>query len=415
MKPLVKLYTVVVCVLASGLTYLLWQRAPVEQWAPVAALMLLSFATENFAFELPLAGSVSLAFAMTYAALLFGGPGAAVLCAVAGSTTVREAREHKPLVLRAFNAGQLGLSAGLSGLAYLELGGRTLAGGGTVLLLPATAAAVVFFLSNVSLFTVIVWMLQDRPIREILQAQGFVSYGASLLVLALLGATIAHLLVLRSWPSLFLLVLPFVAARQTFRVYAQLSEAYLSTVRSLVQTIEAKDPYTRGHSERVSEYALQLGARLALPGTEMSVLERAALLHDLGKLGVQVETLTSHQQLDAEEVQAIRRHPALGSELVSHVDFLADIVPIVRHHHERFDGGGYPEGLMGERIPMLARVLAVADTYDAMTSDRAYRPGMAVSEARAEIVRVAGSQLDPNVCSVFLEILDEQADQAVSA
>lgn len=415
MKPVVKTYTLVVCVLAAVLTYLLWQQSPVEDWAPVAALMVLSFATENFAFELPLAGSVSLAFAMTYAALLFGGPIAAVLCAVAGSTTVQEAREHKPLVLRAFNAGQLALSAGLSGLAYLQLGGGTLAGGETVHIVPAVAAAVVFFVTNVSLFTIIVWMLQGRPIREILQAQGFISYGASLLILALLGATIAHLLALHSWPSLLLLVLPFVAARQTFRVSAQLSEAYLSTVRSLVETIEAKDPYTRGHSERVSHYAQQLGERLALSGAEMSVLERAALLHDLGKLGVQVETLTSHNKLDADEVQAIRRHPALGSELVSHVDFLSDVVPIVRHHHERFDGGGYPEGLMGERIPLLARILAVADTYDAMTSDRAYRPGMKLEEARAEIVRVAGTQLDPNVCAAMIEILNEHESQAVIA
>ena len=181
----------------------------------------------------------------------------------------------------------------------------------------------------------------------------------------------------------------------------------MSTVRSLVTAIEAKDPYTRGHSERVAVYARQLGERLALTRAETELLERAALLHDVGKIGIELDTLTSPAQLAAEEVRAIRQHPVIGSELVGDVEFLADTVPIVRHHHERFDGAGYPDGLIGDKIPMLARVLAVVDSYDAMTSDRAYRAGMSEEQALAEIARVAGTQLDGEMARVFAGLVRE--------
>jgi putative nucleotidyltransferase with HDIG domain len=202
------------------------------------------------------------------------------------------------------------------------------------------------------------------------------------------------------------------AARRTFRVYAELTEAYTSTVRSLVAAIEAKDPYTRGHSERVAIYARRLAEYLAMPRSDVDLIERAALLHDVGKIGIDVATLTSPNALAPEEVRAIREHPGLGSQLVGDVEFLSDIVPIVRHHHERLDGAGYPDGLAGEAIPRLARVLAVADSYDAMTSDRAYRPGLAQDAALAEVHRVAGTQLDAVMAERFAEMLLNEGSEA---
>jgi len=258
---------------------------PVDAWAPLMALVALNVLTENFAFTLPLAGSVSLSFAVTYAAMLYAGPLGGIICAVAGSYTIAEHRARKPPVISLFNAGQLALSAGLSGLIYVGLGGPALS---TARVwqsgpwqIPASIAALVFFLVNVALVGEGLSIMSGRRFSEVLRGQGFLQYGASHTVLALLGLMIAVLLSLPSWVGLVLLVLPFMAARRTFRVYAELTEAYTSTVRSLVTAIEAKDPYTRGHSERVAVYARRLGERLGLARGDLELLERAALLHDV--------------------------------------------------------------------------------------------------------------------------------------
>lgn len=409
-------YPQVTAVVAAAIIMaaILYREHPVGSWIPVLTLVLLNFATENFAFQLPLSGSVSLSFAVTFSAMLYAGPWAAVLCAIAGSTTIEEFREKKPIASRLYNAGQLALSAGVAGIAYISLGGRPLLEGSisSTPMLPAAVAPVAFFAVNVVLVALFVSRVSGQSMRDILREQGFLSYGGSLVVLALLGLMIAHLLAVDSWLGLGLLVLPFLAARRTFRVYAELTEAYTSTVRSMVTAIEAKDPYTRGHSERVAVYARRLGERLALPHPQLDLLERAALLHDVGKIGIELDTLSSPIQLTAEEVRLIRRHPVLGSELVSDVEFLSDIVPVIRHHHERYDGAGYPDGVAGERIPLLARVMAVADSYDAMTSNRAYRPAMTQEQALTEISRVAGTQLDRDMAMEFVAMLRGSAEEA---
>lgn len=375
---------------------------------PVLLLVGLVLITENFAFSLPLSGSVSLSFAAAFAAMLHSGPLAAMVVSIAASTNLAEARAGKPVVIRLFNAGQLVVSAGLSGSVFLWTGGAPLSQAPATVsttLVPAIASALVFYVSNVLLVSLAVGLMTNQPYGRVLGQLGFLSYGSSLLVLALLGLLIAHLLSIQSWASLLLLTLPFMAARRTFRVYVDLTEAYGSTVRSLVTAIEAKDPYTRGHSERVAEYAQAIAEQMGLPQPDVQMLERAALLHDVGKIGISLDTLVSPDELSEDEMRAIRRHPGLGADLIADVDFLHDIVDVVRCHHERCDGGGYPDGILGEDIPLLARILAAADSFDAMTSDRAYRPGMPFEQAIEELRRVAGEQLDERVVASFVEVL----------
>jgi len=408
--------TMVICVgagvvAASSLAYSV-PGGPI----PVVLLAALVLVTENFAFQLPVAGSVSLSFAAAYAAMVYSGPAAAIVVALAASTNIEEIRSGKPLVLRLYNAGQLSFASGIAAMVYLSAGGRQLALGPGDLgstLAAALLAAVVFYAANVVLVSLAASTLTGRSPRSLLRELGFLSYGSSLLVLALLGLLIGYLLAVSSWLGLVILVLPFYAARRTFRVYVELTEAYTSTVRSLVTAIEAKDPYTRGHSERVADYAHRLAEHMGLPKNEVDLIERAALLHDVGKIGISLDTLVSPERLTPDEVNAIRQHPALGSDLVADVEFLSDIVDIVRHHHERCDGTGYPDGLVGERISVPARILAVADAYDAMTSDRAYRPRMTETQAREELLRVAGSQLDGEMVGRFTDLLGrDQTGQA---
>lgn len=408
-----RLYSLVVLAAAVITSALVVARYALTSLLPVLILIVLAYVTERMAFELSPGTEVSLSFAIVYAALLHSGPLAGILCALAISASKPYSHSKDRFFLAAFNVGQLSLASAASGLTYLLIGGVVIAEsvGSHVNLIAGGFAAGVFYAVNVSLFTVFVAARNSQSLAEVISSQGYLSYGGSLVVLALLGIVIAELLALGSWAGLLLLVLPFMAARRTFRVYAELSEAYTATVRSLVTAIEAKDPYTKGHSERVAVYSRDLAGALGLPKSQIDLVERAALLHDVGKIGIPLDTLTSPAHLSSEEVRLIRQHPDVGSHLVSDVEFLSDIVPVIRHHHERVDGAGYPDGLIGEEIPVLSRLLSIADAYDAMTSSRAYRLAMSSDAAISELKRVSGTQLDKEMASQFIHLLDSKASE----
>jgi HD domain len=192
------------------------------------------------------------------------------------------------------------------------------------------------------------------------------------------------------------------------RTNAQLQELlertkgnYLATIASLARTIEAKDPYTGGHTERVGDYALMLARELGFGEEELEAVEMGAVVHDIGKIGIPDRILLKPGKLDAEEFAEMRRHPEISSYILEALDLPELVHHMARNHHERFDGNGYPDGLAGEQIPLAARILTVADAFDAMTSDRPYRPALAVEDALAEIRRNAGTQFCPAVVAAL--------------
>ena len=195
------------------------------------------------------------------------------------------------------------------------------------------------------------------------------------------------------------------SAIENATLYQNLHESYLSIIRALVSALELKDSYTRGHSESVTRYAVALAERLKLSPEEIESIEVAAVLHDIGKIGVQKSILNKPGKLDDEEWKEVRRHPEFSYKILKEVNFPWDVKPIIYAHHERYDGKGYPAGLKGEKIPLGAKILAVADTFAAMTSDRAYRKGVSKEVAIEELKRVAGTQLDPELVKVFIEML----------
>jgi hypothetical protein len=418
-----KRYKAYVCLLAAAAVCaaLFFDRSSADwsHWYILAALAALVFISENLAFELPLLGSVSLAFAFDYAALLYAGPQAAALVALAGAVTISEIRERKPFWLMLLNIVQLPLVVLLAGLVYLGLGGVPLGMSGSeqvaVPVLPSLAAAAVFFSLNVLIVSIGIALYRSLSLREIWRLQHTANYLASFVGLALLGALMAKLIDAAGWMGIALLLLPLAVARQTFQVYQNLSRAYRETIRSLIAAIEAKDPYTRGHSERVAGYAQLIGEATSLPAQTAKTLEFAALLHDLGKIGVQSETLVKQERLTQQEYVEIREHPQVGKTVLEAVEFLEDIVPIVFAHHERPDGAGYPLGLRQDEIPLEARILAVADCFDAMTSNRAYRKPMTLEQARLELSRVAGTQLDAGLVEAFLTRIAGERDIKVLA
>ena len=186
----------------------------------------------------------------------------------------------------------------------------------------------------------------------------------------------------------------------------QLERAYLDTIQSLRYAVEAKDPYTRGHSDRVSEYAVLIGRKMGLPEDEIKTLQIGGLFHDIGKIGVPDSILQKEAKLTDDEYSQIKNHPSIGAHILGEAEAFKDIIPIVKYHHERFDGRGYPSRLSGEKIPLLARITAVADTFDAMTSKRSYRNALDIQYVKEEIERCKGTQFDPKIAEVFLEILN---------
>ena len=191
----------------------------------------------------------------------------------------------------------------------------------------------------------------------------------------------------------------------------KLEKAYLESIQTLRYTVEAKDPYTRGHSDRVSAYSELIGKYLNLSEDDLHTLRIGGLFHDIGKIGVPDSILLKTSKLTDDEYSEIKNHPSIGAHILSNASLFQDIIPIVKHHHERYDGHGYPGKLVGEDIPYLARITAVADSFDAMTSKRTYRDSMPLDVVKQEIEKNKGTQFDPAIADVFLDILNNHYDQ----
>ncbi|MEE9311200.1 MAG: HD domain-containing phosphohydrolase [Planctomycetota bacterium] len=189
------------------------------------------------------------------------------------------------------------------------------------------------------------------------------------------------------------------------RMLEDMEGLFYSCVRALVSSIEAKDQYTHGHSERVTAFAVTLAEEMGLDAETLDNVRLGALLHDVGKIGVAEKILTKPSRLTPDEVKIIRHHPARGAEILSHIRNIPGVIAAVKHHHEMYNGLGYPDGLVGDEIPQTARIVALADAFDAMTSNRSYRRNFDVEEAISEFTRCSGDQFDPEVCDVMIKLL----------
>jgi putative nucleotidyltransferase with HDIG domain len=193
--------------------------------------------------------------------------------------------------------------------------------------------------------------------------------------------------------------------------YAKANEAlaqlYFHTIKALASVIDSKDTYTHGHSLRVAQYSKAIGERLNLSKPELEDIELSALLHDIGKIGIPEQILNKPDKLTVKEYEAIHEHPSKGAKILQEIKEFKNINKGVRHHHEHYDGSGYPDGLKGDKIPLTARIIAVTDSFDAMTSDRAYRGRHSPQKALEEIKRCSGTQFDPTIVDLFSSIASE--------
>ena len=187
------------------------------------------------------------------------------------------------------------------------------------------------------------------------------------------------------------------------RAYGMLQKAHLDSVKMLVVAIDAQDPYMRGHSDRVRKWSRKIAEKLEFSEKNLESLEFGALLHDIGMIGIKDEILQKPDRLSPEEYQYIQEHALIGTKIVEGVSFFKDKISMIRHHHERFDGSGYPDGLVEESIPLEARIISIADAFDAMTSPRPYRQAMSREDALAELEKAKGKQFDPKILEIFIQ------------
>ncbi len=191
----------------------------------------------------------------------------------------------------------------------------------------------------------------------------------------------------------------------------ELKNERLASVEILRRTVDAKDKYTRGHSDRVSKYSSLIGQKLGLCKEDIELLKIGGLFHDIGKIGITDNILLKTEKLTNDEYNEIKKHPLIGTYILENSSVFENIIPIVMYHHEKFDGTGYPKKLKGTNIPFLARIVAIADSFDAMTSKRAYRNSLPLEIVKLEFKKYSGTQFDPRITKVFLNILENDFEQ----
>ena len=355
----------------------------------------LLFFLARLTVPLPLLGQVSLHFvgALTAVfALPVGWAGLFSALALPVSRPVNPLRE-------VFNRSQVGLGALVAGLLYQRFPSEV----------GVFAAGLAYFAQNLGFMLLLSWLLKGVPPVEAWR-RNFAPYGLTYLLVSPTAYLMARLWdtpVLGGWGGfgVLLVVLPLVYLRHMWLLRARLEETSKRMLQSLVLTLEAKDAHTALHSERVAAIAVDVAQRLGLPEAQREVLLLGSRLHDVGKVGVPDEVLLKPGRLSEREWELMRSHPEMGFRIVEPMlGYLGPVDGIVLYHHERWDGSGYPRGLKGEEIPLLARIVAVADAYEAMTSDRPYRKAMHPRDALEVIVREAGRQFDPAVVEAFKDV-----------
>jgi putative nucleotidyltransferase with HDIG domain len=350
--------------------------------------------------QMPRGTKHAVSIAPIVAAIVLGGPGVGGIVAALGTTEIRELRGRIPWYGTLANHAGLSIPAVTAGVVRVALLGssRDLA----LDFVTAMLAAVVFYILNAGLAGTLVSLRTGHPILGVLTGD---SRGTAVNSLAL--APLAWLMSLifstAAWWATLLFALPLYTTRASYRKFVEMREMFTQTIGALAEAVDKRDPFTSRHSQNVKTIAVDIGRVMRVSDADLEALEWGGLLHDVGKIGVPDAVLLKQERLTREERMIMNAHPVLGAEIIAPVAKLAPELPIIRHHHEWYNGSGYPDRLMGDEIPRLARVLHVADAFEAMTAARPYRmTPLTAEQALGELRKFAGIQFDPEVVDAFV-------------
>jgi putative nucleotidyltransferase with HDIG domain len=397
-----RLVAYAVCIATSGLgiTLIMLPGLPPHPWPDLIVFVVLAALAEYWTVptgSTSVEGEMSPSFTVIYAAAVLFGPAFGALAGAIGGLLSDVLAGRKGVLKSAFNAGQIAIVAALTGIAFNAL--KT----GQHLSLTSDAmafavAAIVYLLVNSTLPTVFLALCGRSFAHQ--WALLIREDGLLYLAMAPLGVLVAFSYQQSRW-SMLLFPFLMIVIYKGFKLYASLQTETNNAVVVLADTVDKRDPHTYQHSVRVAEYVAGIAARMNLPGKEIDLIVSAARVHDLGKISTDNRILFKEGPLTDDERAQMRAHPADGAELAGQFSMYSTGRDYIRHHHERWDGHGYPDGLAGETIPLGARIIAVADSFDAMTSDRPYRSALPREVAIDELRRCSGTQFDARVVEAF--------------
>jgi hypothetical protein len=384
-------------------------RATDGETIAILLLCALALVAEVLTFLLPNAAQGSIGFIAYLAAVLIS-PSSTTIVAATTLKGLFEVVQKRSLLKKSFNIAQFAITISLAVLAYTLLGGSSLLTLRNESLLVATqavgmaavAAFTVSMLTNNALVVGVISVSSNKPLWQVFRETKLPTLGVDLLAGPIIFIFAWVYTAFGSFAAIALWV-PVLGFRQLNKTNLELEQMNEELLQLMVKSIEARDPYTSGHSRRVQDYAVTIARGAKLAERDVERISQAALLHDVGKINEKYHPiLTKPDRLTADEWAIMKEHPADGANLVGTMTRLRHLLPAIRHHHENWDGTGYPDRIAGELIPLDARVIALADTIDAMSSARPYRPGLTPEQVRAEIVRCRGKQFDPDLADRVL-------------
>ena len=426
MKPLAKIYAIVLSIIGAVLgvycTYIyIVQLTTVDnlskELVQLFVLIMLAYFCRCFPIYIRPDFAIDMAFISNIAILLFKGPIVAVAITFVSTPFIVERLPsavkkyshilNTPFIKTAFNYADFTLSVFLGGMVFIWVGGTVGNLSFPTVLLPFGAMILTIMLVNSTLLLVLFKLNTGRKFFPSLLAN-MIEFMPSVLAAAPIGFFICKFLLLNDGEYLALLfMLPLFFARFTFALYVDVKHNYFVMLKTLTYSIEAKDDYTRGHSERVEAYAKILAREMRYSHALIEDISVAALLHDVGKIGIDESILTKPARLTPEEKEIMHKHPQISVHILKEVKLAPIVFDMILHHHERYDGTGYPFGILGEDLPIEVFILSVADTYDAMTSTRPYSPGLSAEMAKQIIIEEKGKQFHPKVVDAFVKAYDK--------
>ena len=368
-------------------------------WAGIAYWTTLTLLAQAFPVRMPRGTVVSVAIAPILAAAAVGGPPAAAIVAGVGLTEWRELRGDVPWYGTLYNHAESVIPAVLAAIVFRIVGGQNFAPNAASLA-GVALAGVVYFVGNTTLATVATVLRHGVSPRAVLSGDIRLTAGSLLGMVPL--AWLVAVVWWNVWWAVPLFAVPLYSTRAAYQGTVQLRDMFTQTIHALASAVDKRDPFTARHSENVQTIAVEIGRVMRCNDAELEALEWGGLLHDIGKIGISDAVLLKADKLTRDERIEMNQHPVYGYEIIKPVTRLAPELPVILHHHEWYNGSGYPDHLVGEDIPKLARILHVADAFEAMTAQRPYRMRpLSVEQALAELRKYAGIQFDPVVLDAF--------------
>ncbi len=398
-----QIYIVTVMLLALGLlVHYSWKTHFNSYiWQGLIFFGILAVCSESMKVYLPRGGYITVTLAVLYACVLLFGTAVAAYVIISGIILANlTTREKKPWYKLMFNCGQYIICVVITNYIYVTTGGVT----GKIDPLnigPIIMSAFGFSFVNQTAVTVILALVERiSPWRVWITNLKWTL--PNYFTLSFISVLMAGIYSRVGYWGVSLLFIPLLLARYVFKSYMEVRQVYLNTLEALASALDAKDAYTRGHSERVAKYAVGIARELKLPEDQIEAIENMALLHDIGKIGVSAELLNREGKLSSGEFDLIKLHPVIGANILKEIHDLGAAPDYIRYHHEKYDGTGYPDRLKGDSIPLGARIITLADSFDAMISGRNYRPKVEIEEALKEVKRSMRTHFDPRLAEVLI-------------